>query len=103
MQVSQLSNVGQGSSGGGINVQQIAQHFGQQAPLLLQQLVTAAKTSLASAITELFLIGAGMMILCFVLTLFLREIPLRKSNKPGSTGEATPNVEAEPVPADFAL
>ncbi len=104
VQPSQLSNVGQGSSSsGGINVQQIAQHFGQQAPLLLQQLVTAAKTSLASAITELFLIGAGMMILCFVLTLFLREIPLRKSNKPGSAREATPNAEAEPVSADLVL
>jgi EmrB/QacA subfamily drug resistance transporter len=102
VQASQLTNAGQSSSSG-INLQQIAAHFGQQAPLLLQQLVTAAKTSLSSAITELFLIGAGMMVLCFVLTLFLREIPLRKSNKPGSTGETTPNTEAEPVSADFAL
>jgi EmrB/QacA subfamily drug resistance transporter len=104
VQASQLSNVGQSSSsGGGINIQQIAQHFGQQTPLLLQQLATAVKVSLSSAITELFLIGAGMMILCFVLTLFLREIPLRKSNKPGSAGEAAPEAEAEPVSVDLAL
>jgi EmrB/QacA subfamily drug resistance transporter len=104
VQASQLSNVGQSSSsGGGINLQQIAQHFGQQAPLLLQQLVTAVKTTLASSITELFLIGAGMMVLCFVLTLFLREIPLRKSNRPGSAGEQKPDAEAEPVSADLVL
>ncbi|HEY7357304.1 MAG TPA: hypothetical protein VH590_12585, partial [Ktedonobacterales bacterium] len=104
VQASQLSNVGQSnSSGGGINIQQIAAHFGQQTPLLLQQLATAVKVSLSSAITELFLIGAGMMILCFVLTLFLREIPLRKSNKPGSASEATPEAEAEPVSVDLAL
>jgi hypothetical protein len=103
IQVSQLTNVGQSSSGNGINVQQIAAHFGQQTPVLLQQLALSVRTSFSSALTDLFLIGAGMMALCFVLTLFLREIPLRKSNKPASAGEQKPDAEAEPVPVDFAL
>ncbi|HLW02203.1 MAG TPA: MDR family MFS transporter [Ktedonobacterales bacterium] len=102
---SQLSNVGQSASGSGssINVQQIAAHFGQQTPLLLQQLALAVRTSFSSSITDLFLIGAGMMALCFVLTLFLREIPLRKSNKASGDGKPAPQTEAEPVSADFAL
>ncbi len=99
--ISQLTNVGQSSSGNGINLQPIIAHFGQQAPVLLQQLEMAIKTSFSSAITDLFLIGTGMMIICFVLTLFLREIPLRKSNKATSEGEQQP--DAEPVSADFAL
>ncbi len=99
--ISQLTNVGQSSSGNGINLQPIIAHFGQQAPVLLQQLEMAIKTSFSSAITDLFLIGTGMMIVCFVLTLFLREIPLRKSNKATSGGEQQP--DAEPVSADFAL
>ncbi|HEY7346917.1 MAG TPA: MDR family MFS transporter [Ktedonobacterales bacterium] len=101
--ISQLTNVGQSSSGSGIDVQQIFAHFGQQAPVLLQQLEAAVKTSFSSALTDLFLIGTGMMVLCFILTLFLREIPLRKSNKPTSESEQKPDAEAEPVPADFAL
>jgi EmrB/QacA subfamily drug resistance transporter len=103
VQVDQLTNVGQSSSGGGINVQQIAAHFGQQTPVLLQQLALSVRTSFSSALTDLFLIGAGMMALCFVLTLFLREIPLRKSNKPSGEGEPRPEAEAEPVPVDFAF
>jgi EmrB/QacA subfamily drug resistance transporter len=101
---SQLSNVGQSASGGssGINIQQIAAHFGQQTPLLLQQLALAVRTSFSSSLTELFLIGAGMMALCFVLTLFLREIPLRRSNKAAHDKPAE-HAEVEPVPADFAL
>jgi EmrB/QacA subfamily drug resistance transporter len=99
--ISQLTNVGQSSSGNGINLQPIIAHFGQQAPALLQQLEMAIKTSFSSAITDLFLIGTGMMIVCFVLTLFLREIPLRKSNKATSEGEQ--QSDAEPVLADFAL
>jgi EmrB/QacA subfamily drug resistance transporter len=100
---SQLSNVGQSSSGSGINVQQIAAHFGRQTPLLLQQLALAVRTSFSSSLTELFLIGAGMMALCFVLTLFLREIPLRKSNKASGEAKQEESSEAEPVSADFAL
>ncbi len=101
--VSQLSNIGQSQSGGSINLQQIARHFGAQAPVLLQQLETAIKTSFSSSITELFLIGAGLMILCFILTLFLREIPLRKSNRPTSGGEQQPDTQAEQAPANFVV
>ncbi len=105
--VSSLTNVGQSSSGSGINAQQLFQHFGpQEAQRLLQQLEVAVKTSFSSALTELFLFGAGMMIVCFILTLFLREIKLRKSNRPTSeeTGEQQKQEEeSTPVAADFAL
>src|ERR1051326_5867647 len=101
---SQLSNVGQSTSGGGFNPQPILQHFGQQGPALLLQLKLAVQTSFSSAITDLFLISAVMMVVCFVLTLFLREVPLRKSNKPAGQGTATKaEAEAEPVSVDLAL
>jgi hypothetical protein len=101
---SQLSNVGQSTSGGGINPQPILQHFGPQGGVLLEQLKLAVQTSFSSAITGLFLIGAIMMVVCFILTLFLREVPLRKSNKPAGQGTATKaEAEAEPISVDLAL
>ncbi len=49
---------------------------------------TAMKNSLFSGIQEAFLIGTILLGLGFVLTIFLKEIPLRKSNRaplPGAT------------------
>jgi hypothetical protein len=40
------------------------------------------RVSLASAITELFLVGAVALAVALVVTFFLPEIPLRKSNRP---------------------
>jgi EmrB/QacA subfamily drug resistance transporter len=50
---------------------------------------TALKNSLFAGIQEAFLIGTILLGLGFVLTIFLKEIPLRKSNRPGGppTGE----------------
>ncbi|HBY96035.1 MAG TPA: MFS transporter [Chloroflexi bacterium] len=54
--------------------------FGPQGQALFQQLMLAIRQSLATAITDLFTVGAGVMIIAFIATLFLREIPLRKSH-----------------------
>ena len=97
---SSLTNIGSAQSNSSALQAQFA-HFGPQGQLLYQQLMEAVKVSLASAVTEVFAIGAGMMILAFVVTLFLREIPLRKSNQhnePGKDGAA-----GEPAPLDLAL
>jgi EmrB/QacA subfamily drug resistance transporter len=45
------------------------------------QLVSTLREALAFSLTGVFLIGATIMIFAFILTIFLREIPLRQSNK----------------------
>jgi EmrB/QacA subfamily drug resistance transporter len=61
-----------------INQKAAVNHLGpqmlQQLGLIFQQNV---KESYASSITLAFAIGAGMMVLAFAITFFLREIPLR--------------------------
>jgi EmrB/QacA subfamily drug resistance transporter len=54
--------------------------FGAQGVALFGQLMHAIRVSLASAITELFLVGACALALALLATFFLREIPLRKAN-----------------------
>ncbi|MFZ3590994.1 MDR family MFS transporter [Bacillus sp. DJP31] len=48
---------------------------------LFDELIIILRESLAFSLTGVFLIGAIIMAIAFVLTLFLREIPLRQSNK----------------------
>jgi EmrB/QacA subfamily drug resistance transporter len=55
--------------------------FGPSGDALFQQLLATIHASLADAITQGFLIGAILIAAGFVATLFLREIPLRKSNR----------------------
>ena len=62
--------------------------FGPQGQLLFGQLIHAIRVSLAGAITELFLMGAGALALAFVATWFLREIPLRKGTAPSPAERA---------------
>ncbi|MBM7662553.1 EmrB/QacA subfamily drug resistance transporter [Bacillus mesophilus] len=47
---------------------------------LFEQLVGTLRESLAFSLTGVFLIGAAIMTIAFLLTFFLREIPLRHSN-----------------------
>ena len=103
--VNSLTNVGQSANGGSSAAMQAKfAQFGPQGAVLLHQLETAVKTSFSSAVTEIFLIGTGMMILAFVATLFLKEIPLRKSNRHAeASAETSGSVESEPVAVDFAL
>lgn len=82
--VDQLTNIGQTQGGSGFQAlgQALAAKLGpQQAMILLGQLEQAIKVSFASSIAEVFLIGAILMGVAFVATFFLKEIPLRKSNK----------------------
>ncbi len=101
--VDKLTSIGSSQSNASGLQAQFA-HFGSQGPALFAQLMEAIKVSFASAISEVFMIGAAMMVLAFIITLFLREIPLRKSNahtpaENSAEGETLP----EPAPFDLAL
>ena len=52
--------------------------FGSQGQALFEQLLQVLRQSLSSAISRVFLIGFFIVIICFVTSLFLKEIPLRK-------------------------
>jgi EmrB/QacA subfamily drug resistance transporter len=54
--------------------------FGAQGMVLFHQLIEAIRVSLSTAITTVFFLGFIIMLLGLFVTLFLREIPLRKSN-----------------------
>jgi EmrB/QacA subfamily drug resistance transporter len=102
--VQNIGSQAQSSSGSGLpsGLQQLLSQFGpQEGAQLLQQLESAIRLSLSQAITEIFLIGAGMMGLAFVVTLFLKEIPLRRSHRPEQAGNgqvtAAPPLAAVPV------
>jgi len=56
--------------------------FGPQGLTLFHQLVEAIRVSLATALTQVFMVGFASMVLALIVTLFLREIPLRKSHGP---------------------
>ena len=54
--------------------------LGLQDHALSDQLMLAIRQGLATAITDLFAIGGLFLVLAFAVTLFLREIPLRKNH-----------------------
>ena len=47
---------------------------------LVQELVEVLRDALASAISDVFIIGLVAVAVAFVATLFLREVPLRRSH-----------------------
>jgi EmrB/QacA subfamily drug resistance transporter len=51
--------------------------LGASAPQVGAQVAAILRGSVASAVTEVFLIGAGLLAIAFVTSFFLREIPLR--------------------------
>jgi EmrB/QacA subfamily drug resistance transporter len=65
--------------------------FGAQGLVLFHQLIEAIRVSLSTAITNVFFLGFIIMLLGLFVTLFLREIPLRKSN----TAQAVPEVQSK--------
>jgi MFS family permease len=94
-QLTQLSPTGGSTSGLPPALLQALAQLGPQAQVMIQQVEhVIIPTSLADSITHIFLLGSGLMVVCFVVTLFLKEIPLRKSNKP-SEGASSPALEAE--------
>src|SRR5260370_9519624 len=64
--------------------------FGAQGLALFHQLIEAIRVSLSSAITTVFFLGFIIMLLELFAMLFLREIPLRKSDI-AQPAEATPS------------
>ncbi len=64
--------------------------FGPQGLVLFHQLIQAIRVSLSGAITNVFLLGFIIMLLGLFVTLFLREIPLRKSSTTQAV-QATPS------------
>jgi EmrB/QacA subfamily drug resistance transporter len=62
--------------------------FGPQGAILFQQLMLALRESLSTAITHTFFLGFIIMLLGLFSVLFLREIPLRRSNSAQATQAA---------------
>jgi EmrB/QacA subfamily drug resistance transporter len=54
--------------------------LGDQGVIAFNQLILAMRQSLSSALTRIFLICLGIIIIAFIVNLFLREIPLRKKH-----------------------
>jgi hypothetical protein len=54
--------------------------LGEQGVALFNQVLETLKLALNSAITQVFLIGCGVVIVAWVVNLFIKEIPLRKSH-----------------------
>jgi hypothetical protein len=107
-QFSQLSPTGSSTSSPSSALQARLAQLGPQGAALLHQLEYAVRVSLADSITEVFLLGAGLMVVCFIVTLFLKEIPLRKSHEPDQiAGPGSPmvpaKVQAERAAATFGL
>ncbi|RAV05107.1 MDR family MFS transporter [Paenibacillus sp. YN15] len=61
---------------------------------IVQHMIDALKDALSSALTTVFLSGTLLLALALVLTFFIREIPLRTSNK---MPEAEQVIQKEPV------
>ncbi len=104
LKASDVANFSGTNGAAALKIEAALAHFGLAAPQLALQLQTAIKTSFASAVTDVFLIGTGMMILAFVATLFLKEIPLRKTMRP--TAEAVEQAIGESVealPAEYPV
>ena len=53
--------------------------FGSQGDRLFNEVILSVRDALSVAITDLFIIGMVFMLLSLVVTVFLKEIPLRKS------------------------
>jgi MFS family permease len=72
--------------------------FGAQSDALFNQLMLALRQSLATAITSLFFAAMIAMLLAFVSVVFLKEIPLRKTNAPEAEVGALAGVSPTEMP-----
>lgn len=78
-------------------IQQMFDSFGAQGQELFGQVMFAIRQSLATAITDLFVVTMVALILAMVACFFLKEIPLRKTNRVPMEAEPTP-AESAPTP-----
>ena len=56
--------------------------IGPQGSAIFEQVLQALRHSLSSALSEVFLVGFGGVLLALVIHIFIKEIPLRKQNTP---------------------
>ena len=56
--------------------------IGPQGSAIFEQVLQALRHSLSSALSEVFLVGFGGVLLALVIHVFIKEIPLRKQNTP---------------------
>lgn len=63
-------------------LERIRSSLPEQAVPLFESLLRLMKESFSLAIEHVFLTGSIVVLLAFILTLFLREMPLRQSNRP---------------------
>ncbi|GAA3403760.1 MDR family MFS transporter [Paenibacillus hodogayensis] len=70
---------------------------------ILTKMIDMLRDALSSALTTVFLSGAALLLVALVLVIFLKEIPLRTSNRmPGQGGEAAKPETGADVPANVA-
>ena len=65
-------------------LQTMFSQFGENGPALAQQFTVVLKSALATAITDVFVIGTVVIVVALIVTLFLKEVPLRRSHEPTS-------------------
>ena len=56
------------------------EQFGTQGPALFEQVLQVLRHALSTAISDVFLVSLGAVIIALVIQLFIKEIPLRKHN-----------------------
>ena len=81
-------------------IQQAFAAFGPQGLQLYTQFMQALRESLSVAITSLFLISATAMVLSFITTLFLPEIPLRRTHGASTAGLGEGGVPTDGMSAE---
>ncbi len=74
-------------------LQKMFAQYGPQGMELFKQLMGAIRQSLATSITGLFAVSVAALIAGFVVTAFIREIPLRRSYDTGETTATAPAPE----------
>jgi EmrB/QacA subfamily drug resistance transporter len=89
--------------GGAKQLERILSGFGLNADAVLDAVRQAARTALAASLQDVFEIAAALLVLSTILTLFLREIPLRKTNRSEvEPSEGTTRRSATPDDRDAA-
>jgi len=63
----------------------LLEQLGPQSSAIFEQVVQVLRHSLSTAISEVFLISLGAVLLALVIYVFIKEIPLRKTNVPPGT------------------
>lgn len=63
----------------------ILENFGSQGTAFFEHIMQALQLALDSALSEVFLIGAFIVVISFVINLFIKEIPLRRQHSSNSS------------------